>query len=70
MCQICQKYKPCITKLTGYLQSTAVVEPGYMLGIDLMGLFPKSTRLNEFLFVVVDYFSKWVELFPMQSAKT
>ncbi|CAM4600745.1 unnamed protein product [Leuciscus chuanchicus] len=69
-CQVCQQYKPCITKLAGPLQSTPVIEPGYMLGIDLMGPFPKSTRLNEYLLVVVDYCSKWVEMFPMRSAKT
>jgi len=57
-CQVCQQYKPCITKLAGRLQSTPVVEPGYMLGIDLMGPFPKSTRLNEYVLVVVDYCSK------------
>ncbi len=41
-----------------------------MLGVDLMGPFPKSTRMNEYLLVVVDYCSKWVELFAMRSAKT
>ncbi|GAA6086487.1 uncharacterized protein LOC113114602 [Tachysurus ichikawai] len=41
-----------------------------MLGVDLMGPFPKSTQTNEYLMVVVDYCSKWVELFPLRSAKT
>lgn len=68
-CQICQQYKPRITKLTGYLQSTPVVDPGYMLGIDLMGPFPKSLKQNEYLLVIVDYCSKWVELFPIRTAK-
>ncbi|KAE8282250.1 hypothetical protein D5F01_LYC19649 [Larimichthys crocea] len=31
-----------------------------MLGVDLMGPFPKS--------VFVDYFSRWVELFPIRNA--
>lgn len=57
-CQTCQQYKPRITKLAGRLQSTPIVEPGFMLGIDLMGPFPKSTRLNEYLLVIVDYCSK------------
>lgn len=68
-CQICQQYKPQITKLSGHLQSTPVVEPGYMLGIDFMGPFPKSLKQNEYLLVIVDYCSKWVELFPLRSAK-
>lgn len=69
-CQACQKYKPSFTKLSGYLQSTPIVEPGYMLGVDLMGPFPKSVKQNEHLLVVVDYCSKWVELFPLRVAKT
>ena len=38
-CVTCQKYKPQLTKLSGHLQSTAVKEPGFMLGVDLMGHF-------------------------------
>lgn len=68
-CATCQKYKPRINKLAGLLQSTPVVEPGYMLGVDLMGPFPRSSRLNEHLLVVVDYCSKWVEMFPLRSSK-
>lgn len=34
---MCQKYKPLIIKLLGQLQSTPILEPGYMLGIDIMG---------------------------------
>uniref|UniRef100_A0A673JMS7 Integrase catalytic domain-containing protein n=1 Tax=Sinocyclocheilus rhinocerous TaxID=307959 RepID=A0A673JMS7_9TELE len=68
-CQVCQQHKPSISKLAGHMQSTPVVEPGHMLGIDLMGPFPKSSKLNEHLLVVVDYCSKWVELFPLRVAK-
>lgn len=68
-CQVCQTYKPSISKLSGYLQNTPVVEPGYMMGVDLMGPFPKSPRQNEYLLVIVDYCSKWVELFPLRVAK-
>jgi len=70
VCKTCQTYKPRITKLSGLLQSTPVVEPGYMLGVDLMGPFPRSPRSNEFLLVFVDYCSKWVELFALWSSKT
>lgn len=36
-CITCQKYKPRLTKLSGHLQSTAIKEPVYMLGLDIMG---------------------------------
>ncbi len=68
-CQVCQKHKPSISKLAGHMQSTPVVEPGHMLGVDLMGPFPKSSKQNEHLLVIVDYCSKWVELFPLRVAK-
>lgn len=68
-CQVCQMYKPSISKLSGYLQNTPVVEPGYMIGVDLMGPFLKSPRQNEYLLVIVGYCSKWVELFPLRVAK-
>lgn len=69
-CVTCQQLKPQIQKLAGPLHSTPVVEPGSMLGLDLMGPFPKSSSQIEHLLVVVDYCSKWVELFPLRHART
>ncbi|GAA6083808.1 uncharacterized protein ftr06 isoform X1 [Tachysurus ichikawai] len=40
-----------------------------MIGVDLMGPFPRSPRQNEYLLVIVDFCSKWVELFPLRVAK-
>ncbi|KAL7866093.1 hypothetical protein SRHO_G00113400 [Serrasalmus rhombeus] len=68
-CPVCQKYKPSNTKPSGYLQGTEIKEPGYMLGMDLMGPFPKSKRGNVYLFVIVDYFTKWIELYPLRDSK-
>lgn len=39
-CQLCQKHKASTAKVPGLLQSTPVVKPGYMLGVDIMGPFP------------------------------
>lgn len=36
-----------------------------MWGIDLMGKFPKSRNRLEYLIVVVDYFSRWIEAKPL-----
>ncbi|RXN25828.1 pancreatic alpha-amylase-like protein [Labeo rohita] len=68
-CRKCQVYKPTNLKPAGSLQSVPIVEPGFMLGMDIMGPFPRSTHQNEYLLVIVDYFSKWVEVFPMRNAK-
>ncbi|KAL7835182.1 hypothetical protein SRHO_G00294290 [Serrasalmus rhombeus] len=40
-----------------------------MLGVDLMGPLPKSPRQNEYLLIMVDYCSKWVEMFPLRTAR-
>lgn len=57
-CEKCQQHKPTNLKPAGGLQSVPIVEPGYMLGMDIMGPFPRSTRQNEYLLVIVDYFTK------------
>ena len=42
---------------------------GIPFGIDITGPFVKTRRGNRFILVVVDYFTKWVELFPLPSIK-
>uniref|UniRef100_A0A3P9JTM2 Gypsy retrotransposon integrase-like protein 1 n=1 Tax=Oryzias latipes TaxID=8090 RepID=A0A3P9JTM2_ORYLA len=69
-CSVCQAYKPDNKKLAGLLQSTTSEEPWEKVGIDFMGPFPRSKKGNIFLLVVIDYFSKWVELFPLKDSKT
>jgi hypothetical protein len=36
-----------------------------MQGIDLMGPFPETPRGNKYLFTATDYFTKWVEAYPI-----
>ncbi|KAL6478664.1 hypothetical protein MHYP_G00120970 [Metynnis hypsauchen] len=70
LCVVCQQYKPDNKKPAGFLQTTKVEEAGYMLGLDFMGPFPRSKRGNSYLLVVVDYYTKWIELFPLRDSKT
>jgi hypothetical protein len=41
-----------------------------MIGLDLIGPLPKIKKGHDNLLVTVDYFSKWVCLYPLRSAKT
>lgn len=44
-CQVCQEYKPSISKLASHMQSTSVLEPGHMLGFDpsVFGIWPRNS---------------------------
>jgi len=35
--------------------------------MDILGPFPKATRQRKFIFVAVDYFTKWVEAWAVAS---
>ena len=51
------------------MQPTPVEDPWEKLGMDLMGPLPRSEKGNTFLFVIIDYFTKWVEIFPLKDSK-
>ncbi len=69
-CQKCQAYKSSNEKPAGQIQQSEVKAAGEMIGVDFMGPFPLSKSRNTMLMVVVDYYTKWVELFLLKDAKT
>lgn len=68
-CNLCQQYKASNKKPGGFMHPIIVNEPWTTVGIDLTGPLPKTRRGNTFILVVVDYFTKWVELFPLANIK-
>ncbi|CAF1521526.1 unnamed protein product [Adineta ricciae] len=66
-CHECQKFKYNNTPLAAPMQLHEVLEPWHTIGIDIMGPFPVTARQKRFLLVVVDYFSRWIEAFPMRT---
>ncbi|OXA42471.1 Transposon Ty3-G Gag-Pol polyprotein [Folsomia candida] len=67
-CATCQAVKNPTSKPHGSLQSVLPQGPWDMLAMDLMGPLPRSANRNTYLLVVVDHFSKWVELFALKDA--
>lgn len=67
-CVKCQTIKNENRKPAGKIQQISTSHPNEMLGVDIMGPMPRSTQQNEYLLVFVDYFTRWVELFPMRKA--
>jgi len=69
-CSVCQESKSTNHLPFGLLQP--VQPPSHVfevIHVDLLGPLPKSGggRLNEYLFVIVDSLSKWVEFFPIRT---
>ena len=51
------------------LNPIIVVEIFDVWGVDLMGPFPSSFE-NEYIFLAMDYVSKWVEAIPSRTNNT
>ena len=70
-CGTCQRNKPRPKLRTG-LQHYQAGLPGERVHIDFLGPFPVSESGNRFVMVMVDQFTKWVELAPLpdQTAAT
>ncbi|KMQ82513.1 gag-pol polyprotein, partial [Lasius niger] len=67
-CRKCQMHKHDQTPKAGLLMSVEPTCPGEMWGVDLIGPLPTSSRGNMYVLVAVDYYSKWVEIFPLRVA--
>ena len=66
-CEACQQFKYDNTPSSSQMQIHSVNEPWHTIGIDLMGPFPVTSRNKRFLLVIVDYFTRWIELFPLNT---
>jgi len=70
-CKVCQRVNYDNRKPAGIMSSPEVTAPWSTVHLDLMGPYTKSNPGNyHYIFVVVDYFSKWVEIFPLRQATT
>ncbi|CAF1497206.1 unnamed protein product [Didymodactylos carnosus] len=69
-CDVCQRFKANTQKLADKMISNVVHEPWYTIGIDITGPLPSTKTGNTPILVVVDYFTKWVELFPLQNTRS
>jgi len=66
-CEKCQLNKP-----QPYLKPTEdipteVEGPFTHLGLDIIGPLEKTSNNNQYIMVVVDYFTKWVEAEPTEN---
>lgn len=67
-CEICKTYKPVNVARPGLMGNPRRISvPGEAISCDILGPFPSSYLRNQYLFVCVDYFSKYVTLFPLRN---
>ena len=64
-CHECQARKPPTPKPKAPLHSTLSSFPCQRVALDIMGPLPITDRGNRYILVIADYFTKWVEIFPM-----
>ena len=72
MCNTCASKKSPSRTRRAPLQQRSVGMPMERVALDIVGPLPETERGNKYLLVVGDYFSKWVEVYPIpdQTAKT
>ena len=68
-CHVCQRTKYDNQKPLGLMKSPQIVLPWHTLYMDLMGPYTRSKPGGyKYLFVIVDYFTKFVQLFTLKEA--
>lgn len=68
-CHLCQRVRYDNRKQPGLMRSSPTEGPWDSIYMDLMGPYTKSSPGGyTFLLVVIDGFSKWVEIFPLRNA--
>lgn len=67
-CVPCQRYKADNRKPAGLLQTPAVSRRFEVVSVDLFGPLVETARKNRWVLIVEDVCSRWVELFPLESA--
>lgn len=67
-CIQCQRYKSSNQKPVGLVQTTALNQRFEVISFDLFGPLPQTAENHNWIFIVEDVASRWVELFPLKRA--
>ena len=68
-CDQCTARKPSLGKKKVPLQQYLVGSPMESIAIDFLGPLPKTKQGNQFIVVIGDYFTKWMEAFTAPDEK-
>ena len=67
-CRVCQQRRNPVPANRAPLQSIKTSRPGELVTMDIVE-YPQSARGYRYCLVMVDHFSKWLELFPLRNQK-
>ena len=66
-CESCARQKPGVKANRMRLKQNVPGKAFDRVACDVMGPFHKTERDNKYLVVIQDYFTKWVEVYPVQN---
>ena len=66
-CEVCSKAKKSTKKERAPMQIVGAGLPMERIAIDIVGELPMTRKGNQYILVISDYFTKWVESFPMRN---
>lgn len=69
-CDTCQRVKYLNKNVEGNFGHIVSENPGDLVTVDFYGSLPKSRGKVQYIFVIIDAFSKYVKLYPMVKANT
>ena len=71
-CSFCSARKNPLPNRAPLMPINEAVKPFDMVGVDILGPLPVTTKGNKYILVFTDYLTRWVEAFPMKNmeAKT
>ncbi len=63
-CMVCDRVKALFNVPTPQLHPLPIMGLGYCWNLDFAGPLPLMVRHNRYVLVIVEHFSKWIELVP------
>jgi transposase InsO family protein len=60
-CELCSRRKPLVPTQRAPMQSIPIAKPMELWAMDIMGPLPVTARGNQYVLVMSDHFTKWVE---------
>ena len=65
-CEACAARKPSVPSRVAPVQPSASGAPFQRIAMDIVGPFPQTDKGNAYILVIGDYFTKWVDVYPMK----